>query len=128
MENVTLRKKLSTYLSETGQLRKIGEEVLYEVLRAWEEWPGTAKDFYKSIGFSQKQMAGVIGKAKKLKRDGYFGSEAFKEVKVEGEGALDGAPSEPASGTSLIELEWQPDKVIRFPSVSQLLEFLRKAS
>ena len=126
MDNITLRKKLSTYLSAKGQLRNIGEEVLYEVLRAWEEWPGSAKDFYKSIGFSYRQMAGVIGKAKKLKREGYFGSETFKEVVVDGESASSDAVSSSSSDCNLIELEWQPGKVIRFPRVKQLLEFLQK--
>ncbi len=47
MDTVTLHKKLSTYVSEKGQLRNVGEEVLFEVLTAWEEWQGTAKEFYK---------------------------------------------------------------------------------
>ena len=128
MDNVTLKKKLSTYVSEKGQLRNVGDDLLCEVLRGWEEWPGTAKDFYKSIGFSQRQMAKLLGKAKKLKREGYFGSEAFKEVKVEGDGEVEASPAGQASGCQLIELEWEQGKVIRFPRVKQLLEFLKKAS
>lgn len=128
MDNVTLRKKLSTYLSEKGQLRNVGDDLLYEVLRCWEEWTGSAKDFYKSIGFSQKQMASLLGKAKKLKREGYFGSEAFKEVKVEGDGDVETSPSGQSSECQLIELEWEQGKVIRFPRVKQLLEFLKRAS
>jgi hypothetical protein len=122
MDNVTLKKKLSTYVSEGGYLRNVSDEVLYEVLLAWEEWTGTAKEFYRSIGFSQKKMATLLGKAKKLKREGHFGSEPFKEIKVEDETAEHpGCPGQ-------IELLWQDGKVIRFPQVSQLLEFVKKAS
>ena len=85
MDNVTLKKKLSTYVGEGGRLRNVSEEVLFEVLNSWEEWTGSAKEFYRAIGFSSKQMAKIIGKAKKLKREGHFGAESFKEVRVDGD-------------------------------------------
>ena len=122
MDHVTLHKKLSTYLSDKGQLRNLPDDILCEVLRTWEEWPGMAKEFYKSVGFSYKQMAGLLGKAKRLKREGYFPVDAFTEVKVE-ERIEELSTS---SGSSLIELEWQPGKVVRFPRVEQLIEFLKQ--
>ena len=128
MDLTTLHKKLSTYLTPKGQLRNLSEELLYEVLVSWEEWSGTAKEFYKTIGFSQTQMASLLGKAKKLKREGYFGSASFKEVHVETPSA-EGNPDDSGHGKAcrLIELEWKDGKVIRFPKVRQLLEFLQKA-
>ncbi len=124
MDSVTLHKKLSTYVSEKGRLRNVSEEVLFEVLTAWEEWPGTAKSFYKEIGFTQWQMAKILGKGKKLKRSGHFGNPQFKELKVE---ASD-APSVPNFTGQYIELAWDASKVIRFPNVDQLIEFIKKAS
>lgn len=124
MDHGTLHKKLSTYLSEKGQLRNLPDELLYEVLHAWEIWQGKAKEFYKSVGFSQRQMAGLLGKAKKLKRQGYFSSELFTEIKVDSQ---NGDASIQSSDGSLIEIEWQPGKVLRFHQVEQLLEFLKKA-
>jgi hypothetical protein len=124
MDPSTLKKKLSTYLSDKGYLRNVREDLLFEVLTAWEGWSGSAKDFYRSIGFSQRQMAGLIGKAKKLKRDGYFGNENFKELKIE---MPETSPGLEGPCTH-IELTWQQGKVIRFPAVTQLLEFLQKAS
>ena len=129
MDNAPLRKKLSTYLTEKGRFKNVSEELLFEVLRTWEEWPGTAKDFYSSIGFSFRQMAGLIGKAKRLKRDGHFGSDPFKEVKVEGVDQSNEDLVTSNNGSTqcrLIELEWQVGKIIRFPQVGQLLEFLKK--
>lgn len=122
-EHVTLRKKLSTYVTEGGQLRNVSDELLYEILTEWEDWSGTAKDFYKSIGFTSKQMAKLIGKAKQLKREGHFGNEYFKEVKIAAEATGDLN----FTGSPAIELV-QEGKIIRFPQVGQLIEFLQKAS
>lgn len=124
MDAVTLHKKLSTYVSEKGQLRNVSEEVLFEVITAWEEWQGTAGSFYKEIGFSYRQMASLLGKAKKLKREGYFGDSSFKELKVAAENHVHTS----SSPGQLIEICWEGGKVIRFPHVDQLLEFIKKAS
>jgi hypothetical protein len=122
MDSTTLQKKLSTYVSEKGQLRNVSEELLFEILSAWENWAGTAKSFYKEIGFSQRQMACIIGKAKKLKRKGYFGDAGFKEVQPPQELTAH------SSGGHLIEVTLKDGKLIRFPHVDQLLEFMKKAS
>ncbi len=127
MDIICLKKKLSTYESDKGYLKNVGEEVLYEVLVNWEEWTGTAKEFYRSLGFSQKQMASLIGKAKKLKREGYFGNEHFKELVVASDANVPESISRSAAG-SMIELDCKNGKVIRFPRVDQLLEYLKKAS
>lgn len=124
MDLVTLRKKLSVFVSEKGQLRNLNEEILYEVLVAWEQWTGASAEFYRTLGFSYKQMAGLIGKAKRLKREGYFGTGDFKEVKVSSElsSSADGAPCNGA------EVIWTNGKVIRFHSIDLLLDFLKKTA
>ena len=101
--------------------------MLYEVLTAWEDWTGTAKEFYRSLGYSQKQMATLIGKAKRLKREGYFGNEHFKELTVAADADISGA-SAPAAAGAMIELDCKNGKIIRFPHVEQLLEYLNKVS
>ena len=121
MDSVTLQKKLSTYVSSKGQIRNVSEELLFEVLTAWENWQGTAKSFYQEIGFSHRQMAGIIGKAKKLKREGYFGDAGFKEVLPPAERLSE------VCSRGLIEMALSDGKVIRFPHVEQLLEFIKKA-
>ena len=126
MDNVTLKKKLSTYLSPKGQLRNLNEEILYEVLTAWENWAGASPDFYRSLGFSHKQLAGLLGKAKKLKRDGRFGAGEFKQMKIDqGPSAEMSAVLEPCSGAELV---WTDGKLIRFRGVDGLLEFLKKSA
>lgn len=125
MDLVTLKKKLSTYVSDGGRLRNVSEEVLYEVLSAWENWTGSATEFYRSIGFTQKQMAKLLGKAKKMKREGQFGSSEFKQVVID-PGMVDGvASSGPCIGA---EITWTGGRVIRFAGVDMLMEFLKKSA
>lgn len=125
MDNVTLKKKLSTYLSDKGQLRNLSDEVLFEVLIAWENWQGTGKEFYRSLGFSHRQLAGILGKAKKLKREGHFGESDFKPVKVEGAGPEYTSSTGPCG---VAEIVWNGGKVIRFSQIEALLDFLKKAA
>jgi len=123
MDNVTLRKKLSTYKSDKGYLKNVSDDILYEVLVAWENWTGTSADFYRSLGFSWRQMAGIIGKAKKLKREGRFGDGEFKAVKLEPTTTtVDGSPCNGA------EIVWTNGRVIRFSQVDLLLDFLKKSA
>ena len=53
------------------------------LLFAWEQWSGPASGFYASLGVDCRKMAGIMGWAKKLKREGHFPIEEFKEIKVE---------------------------------------------
>ena len=124
---VSLKKKLSTYLSDAGRLKNVSDELLFEVLTAWEQWTGTGTEFYRAIGFSHRQMASLLGKAKKLKRDGHFGSGDFKEIRVEGMHEIEVAPDAARKG-ELIELDHGQGVVIRFPRVTQLIEYLDKVS
>ena len=121
MDNTILKKKLSTFRSKEGYLIGVSADVMHELLRAWEGWTGSSKDFYRSIGVSQKQIAFLLGKAKKMAREGGFPAEEFKEVQL----AAGGAAGGPCIG---IELQWEAGKIIRFPAVEQLVEFLKKAA
>lgn len=122
MEVSTLKKKLSSFLTEKGYLKNVNDETYFELLKAWEEWTGSSKEFYRSLGFSSRQMAGLIGKAKKLQREGHFGNSEFKEIKVE---ATNGIEVYPVIG---MEIVWKNGQVIRFAQVETLIEFLKKAA
>ena len=121
MDLEILKKKVSTYRSDKGRVRKVSDELLLEILDAWEHWTGPAKGFYTALGISAKGIASIIKKAKHLRREG-FPSGDFKEIKVEG----------PAAGSLVpcqgIELYWKEGRIIRFPQVDSLLEFLKKAA
>ena len=52
MDNAILKKRLNTYKSAKGTLKDVSNDVVFEVLRAWENWPGTAADLYRELGLS----------------------------------------------------------------------------
>lgn len=123
MDLEVLKKKISTFRGAGGRVRITDETLLLEILLAWEEWKGPIKGFYSAIGVSSKGMASIIGKAKKLRREGRFPLEEFKEIKIE--------PVPPmgdyTGGLCKIELVWNGKEIIRFALVEQLIEFLKKA-
>lgn len=123
MDLEILKKKISTFRGDGGRVRITDDALLMEILAAWEQWKGPMKDFYRAIGVSFEGMASIIGKAKKMRREGHFPASDFKEVKVTASTAASGVV--PCVG---IELCTPDGRVIRFPSVDPLLEFLKKAA
>jgi len=117
-----LKKKVSSYRTEGGHLTKVPDELVMEILVSWEEWTGSKTAFYSAIGVNQHKLASILGKAKKLRREGHFPVEEFKEIKV---ARSDGSGLPPCSG---IELVWDAGKLIRFTEVGQLVEFLKQVA
>ena len=120
MDLEILKKKLSAFKGEGGRIRNVSNELLLEVLSTWEQWTGSGKDFYRGIGISQKGIASVLGKAKRLKREGH--SAPFQEL------AIDSITTS-TSPTLMCDIELQENnKIIRFGKVDLLLEYLKKAA
>ncbi len=124
MDLEVLKKKISTFRGEGGRVRITDEALLMEILHAWETWTGPTKGFYSAIGVSAKGMASAIGKAKKLRREGHFPVEEFKEIKIEPVPPTDNYEG----GLCRIELTWDGKQVIRFALVDQLIDFLKKVA
>jgi hypothetical protein len=124
MDNSVLKKRLSSFRSEKGTLKRISDEVLIDILFAWENWSGPAKDFYKDLAISKAQFGGLMGKAKKLRRDGYMAEGEFKEIKINSESGQI-IESSPCNG---VEIVWNNGKIIRFSQVDLLVDFLKKAA
>lgn len=121
MDLTILKKKLSSYKTDKGQLRGLSDELLLELLRAWEHWTGTQKQFARELGLYRQQIAPLMGKAKKILRSGAYVEPDFHEIthNVAPDLSLSTGSSCP------IELLWESQKVIRFTTVQQLAEFLR---
>lgn len=126
MELEILRKKIDTYRTSTGKITKLPDELAIEILLAWEQWTGTPKGFYTTLGADFRKMAKIMGKAKKLKREGRAPVTEFKEITDAVLGSGTGSPSG-FTGQG-IELSWDQGKVIRFPQVEQLIDFLKKVA
>lgn len=124
MDNAVLKKRLNTFKSAKGTLRQVSDDVVIDVLRAWENWSGSSVDLYRELGLSKMQLVTMIQKAKRLVKNGSFHEGDFKEIKVDGVlqgGAIVG------SGCS-IEISWDSNKLIRFAQVDQLVDFLKKVA
>jgi hypothetical protein len=124
MDLEVLKKKLSTYRNTRGQVRNVSDELLMEVLSAWEQWTGPTGGFCSVIGVSRNGISSIIGKAKKLRREG-FPTDNFKEVKVAEMVTGEFESRSPCRG---IELSWDNGKLIRFEQVDQLIDFLKKVA
>lgn len=122
MDLEVLKKKISTFRGKGGRVRITDNGLLMEILLSWEQWTGPSNDFYRSIGVSQTGMASIIGRAKKLRREGQFPAEEFKEIKV---ASTEVSGLGPCQG---IEVAWGNGKLLRFQQVDQLIDFLKKVS
>ena len=118
MDLAIIKKKLSSYKSTTGKVTRVPDELTIEIILAWEQWTGPASGFYSAIGVSHTKMASIIGRGKKLRREGHIVDSDFKEVHVESDTA-------PTSGCG-IELVWSNNKVIRFGDHKMLINFLNE--
>ena len=122
METNVLKKRLNTYKSGKGNLTRVDDEVVMDVLRAWgawEQWQGSAADLYRELGLSKMQLVTMIQKGKRLVKKGVVvGSSDFKEIKIS---------PETHESRDKIELSLDGGRTIRFGAVDQLIEFLEKA-
>lgn len=124
MDMEVLKKKISTYRGEGGKVRITDDQLYLEILLAWEQWKGTSKEFFRTIGVSKSGLAAIIGKAKRMRREGHFPVEEFKEIKL-AESSNGSNQLPPCTG---IELAWDNGKLIRFVQVEQLIDFLKKVA
>lgn len=122
MDMEVLKKKISTFRGDGGAVRITDDHLYMEILQAWEQWKGTSKDFFRTIGVSKSGLAAIIGKAKRMRREGHFPAEEFKEIKVADAVATGAVPC------SVVEIIWENGKLIRFQQVEQLIDFLKKVA
>ncbi len=121
-----LKKKISTFRGNGGKVRITEDQLYLEILHAWEQWKGSSKDFFRAIGVSKSGLAAIIGKAKRISREGHFPASDFKEIKIEESPSnLVSLTSGPCSG---VEILWDNGKLIRFQEVNQLIDFLKKVA
>ena len=128
MDYAILKKRLNTFKSgKSGRLQEISDEVIVAVHRAWENWPGATKEFCRELGVSSPQLGVIIKKGKSLIKSGAVTESEFQEISAQ---VSVGDSSSGVSGVpcSAIELSWKEGRIIRFPRVDDLLDFLKKAA
>ncbi len=131
MDIAILKKKLSVFRDQDGSIKNVSDELLYELLISWETREGNPNDFYSALGSSYKQMAGVIGRAKRYKREGRFGSSEFKELAIEGqnpESVNSSHPTPQSLPCNVIEFVWPDGRIARFSDLDRFLEFMKRTA
>ena len=51
--NFILKKRLSTFKNDKGAIRGVSDELIMDILKTWEQWTGSAKSFYQSLGLKK---------------------------------------------------------------------------
>ncbi len=123
MDLIILKKKIDGFRLGNGQLQKVPTELLYELRQAWENHTGPAEAFRRELGMKVGTLRKLLVESKKLNHV-LASSDAIAMSSDEQE-QID-AIEEPK--VSCLELVYEGNaKVIRFPSVDILIDFLRKA-
>ncbi len=108
MDLTVLSKKISSYRTPKGRITNLPNELLAEILHAWEQWSGAPSAFYKLLGVDFRKMGSMMGKAKQLKREGAFDGLQFTEITLDQEtGQVMELP--PCSG---VELVWEGGRIV----------------
>ncbi len=118
-ENTILKKRLNTFKNAKGALYGLPDELIIDLVRAWERWPGSAKSFYQGIGIKKQQMGFIIKKGKRLFKEGTEKLGPFIPVEVKTDKDCHKAP---------MILNLDKKNFISFYQVDHLVEFLKKAA
>ena len=121
-KNLILKKRLNTFKNAKGSLYGISDDLIIELVQAWERWPDTAKSFYQSIGIKKEQMGFIIKKGKRLFKEGKEKLGPF--VPLESNNSHSSLSNQKVP----IILNWDKKKTIRFYQVEHLIEFLKKCA
>ena len=124
MEQAILKKRLSTFKSAKGRFGRVSDELLLDILKAWEHWQGSKREFYEGLGVSKMQLGFLIREGKKAAKLQVSGTQGFQQISI----VEPGSSQASASGAFSVELTWDGNKTARFRSVDLLLEFIRKAA
>ncbi len=128
MDLQQLKKKLSVYRDQDGCFKNLTDDILYELLISWESWDGSPKDFYSALGSNHSQLASTMGRAKRYKREGRFGSSEFKEIAIKGQDLDGNGVADSSSCTNMIEMVLPDGRKVRFPKLENLLEFMKRTA
>jgi hypothetical protein len=124
MDLLILRKKIDGFRSGNGQLQNVPPELLLDLRQAWEHFTGSPEEFRRELGMKIGTLRKLLVDSKKLNH--VLASSDAVGLSEVGEQTTPVAEN----GASLgLELVYDGgNKVIRFPNIDTLVEFLRKAS
>lgn len=131
MELIILKKKIDGYRAANGSIKNVPPELLLELRQTWEHYTGSPEQFRSELGVKTGTLRNLLVESKKLNHviasAGAVGlvPESAEESTVPGEGYIQNT----ANTDNALELVFDHGtKIIRFPSVDLLVDFLRKSA
>lgn len=126
MDLVILKKKIDGYRDAGGSIKNVPPELLLELRQTWEHYTGSAEQFRSELGVRTGTLRNLLIESRKLNH--VIASAGAVGLAIEGSTSeqSDASGSELSGGA--LELSFDNgSKVIRFPSVDVLIEFMRKS-
>jgi hypothetical protein len=124
MDLKVLKKRLDGFRTSNGQIRDVSPEVLWELRQAWENFTGPIEQFRSEAGVQTGTLRNLLSASKKLNHAITSASSVGLQAQV----SEVEQPGELPLGRGLELIYDRGDKIIRFPDVDTLVEFLKKAS
>jgi hypothetical protein len=124
MDLMILKKKLDGFRAANGSIRDVSPEVLWELRQAWENFTGPIDQFRSEIGIQTGTLRNLLAAAKKLNH----AMASANSLPLHDSG-IEAASEAPQSNHGYLELVYDHgEKVIRFPDVGTLIDFLKRAA
>ena len=125
-----LKKKIDGYRAANGSIKNVPPELLLEIRQTWGHYTGTPEQFRSELGVKTGTLRNLLVESRKLNHviasAGAVGlvAENAEESAMLGQDHIEGAVNSDA-----LELVFDHGiKVIRFPNVDLLVDFLRKSA
>jgi hypothetical protein len=131
MDLVILKKKLDGYRASSGSIKNVAPELLLELRQTWEHYTGSPEQFRSELGVKMGTLRNLLTESKKLNH--VLASAGAVGLAIDGEGAIEAHEQSHSEGNAVsgqvLELAFDNgSKVIRFPSVDLLIDFMRKSA
>jgi hypothetical protein len=126
-----LKKKIDGYRASSGSIKNVSAELLLELRQTWEHYVGSPEQFRSELGVKMGTLRNLLKESKKLNHVIASAGAVGLAVESGGEaGSAEQAHSqENELSTNILELVFDGgSKVIRFPSVDALIDFMRKSA
>ena len=124
-ELIVLKKRLNTFRTGKGALVSLPDDLVLDIIKAWERWTGNSKSLTQNLGIKKEQLAFIIKKGKKLLKEGKKTLGPFTPIEVKSSSSNDLGNF--GNKTPII-LNWDKKTTIRFYHVNDLVEFLKKSA
>lgn len=121
MDLLILRKKLDGFRASNGSIRDVSPEVLWELRQAWENFTGTPEQFRSEVGIMAGTLRNLLLSAKKL-------NHVMASAGSMGLSEQENGPVSEVTYRGLELIYDRGEKVIRFPDVDTLIDFLKRAA